>query len=173
MLMIFITNSGYLRYALDYVKACAVPMIFVNSVTVALAALFVGRIENDVSEVRLIPTVSSQYQRGLIAVVIVCFVFMTGITYFIEQQVSKSDYFDMIGMTIYETYIEAVDVVNDRILNTAKEVAEDYYFDLKQMDIEWLANYYGVREIMVLDQDGVVIDSNSKECVGYDFKSDP
>ena len=173
MLMIFITNSGYLRYALDYVKACAVPMIFVNSVTVALAALFVGRIENDVSEVRLIPTVSSQYQRGLIAVVIVCFVFMTGITYFIEQQVSKSDYFDMIGMTIYETYIEAVDVVNDRILNTAKEVAEDYYVDLKQMDIEWLANYYGVREIMVLDEDGIVIDSNSKECVGYDFKSDP
>ena len=166
MLMIFITNSGYLRFALDYVKACSVPMIAVNSLTVALAAVFVGRIENDISEVRLIPTVSSQYQRGLIAVVLVCFFMTTGITYNIEQQVSKSDYFDMIGMTIYETYIEAADVVNDRILNTAKEIAEDYFIDLKQMDIEWLASYYGVREIMILDGNGLVIDSNSQECLG-------
>ena len=171
MLMIFITNTDYLRYALDYVKACAVPMILVNSITVALAAMFVGRIEKDISEVRLIPTVSSQYQRGLIAVVIVCFFMTTGITFYIEQQVSKSDYFDIIGMTIYETYIEAADVVNERILNTAKEVAEDYYVDLKQMDIEWLANYYGVREIMILDKEGVVINSNAEECIGYDFKS--
>ena len=173
MLMIFITNGEYLRHALDYVKACAVPMITVNSITVGLASLFIGRIENDVSEVRLIPTVSSQYQRGLIAVVIICFILTSSITYYIELQVSKSDYFDMIGMTMYQTYLDATDAVNDKMLNTAREIAEDYYIDLKQMDIDWLAKYYGVREIMIVDNEGTITDTNMEGGLGFNLQDDP
>jgi len=170
MILIFVTNLSGVKYAFDYVRACSVPMILVNSVVVGLAAFFIQRIERDTKQINVIPTISTQYQNSLIVVVFIGFIFTSFFVYFLQRQISINDTFDLMALNTYDAYADLLDQVNDRMYQVTTEIAEDYYFDLKGTDLKWLSWYYGVKNIMIVDKDGIITESSDESFLGKNLK---
>ena len=159
MIMIFMTNLDNIKVAFDYVQACTLPMVLINSITVGLAGLLIHRIEKESLQKEIIPTISSQFQRSLSIVVVCGFILTTTMTYIIERQLSLIDTFNQMIDAIIDVYVDGDDRVSERMYRNAREIGEDYYYDLKY-DISWLTDYYDVTETVIADNDGNVIDSS-------------
>ncbi|MBP5278905.1 MAG: hypothetical protein J6Z03_00340, partial [Erysipelotrichaceae bacterium] len=159
MIMIFMTNLDNIKVAFDYVQACTLPMVLINSITVGLAGLLIHRIEKESLQKEIIPTISSQFQRSLSIVVVCGFILTTTMTYIIERQLSLIDTFNQMIDAIIDVYVDGDDRVSERMYRNAREIGEDYYYDLKY-DISWLTDYYDVTETVIADKDGNVIDSS-------------
>ena len=170
MIMIFLTNLEYVKTAFAYVETCSGPMISITALTVGLAAFFVQRIERESLNKRAIPTISSQYQRSLITVVVVGFIVTTATTYTIERQLSLIDTFNETIDSSLEVYTDGLGRLNERMETMAREIAEDYYHDLNY-DIDWLANYYGVDDVIIFDTDGNVLESTNKDYIGKNIRN--
>ena len=169
MIMIFLTNLTNVKVAFEYVQACSIPMILVNSLTVGMAAFLIQRIEKESLNKKSIPTISSQYQRSLIAVVVVGFVITTATTYIIERQISLIDTFNETIDSIIEVYVDGSGRLDERLYTMAREIGEDYYHDLNY-DLDWLANYYSVNDIIIFDEKGFVMESTNRDYVGKDIR---
>ncbi|MBQ6493769.1 MAG: SpoIIE family protein phosphatase [Erysipelotrichaceae bacterium] len=172
MVMIIMTNVYDIRFVFNYVEACSQPMIIVNSVTVGLTAFLLQRIENDVTEIKPIPTISSQYQNNLILVVIVGLLLTYIMTRNVQRHLANRDFFDLVALNAGDVYGEVQSNINYSMIRTAREIAEDYYVDLKGKDLSWLASYYGVTEAMVVNDEGIVIDSSEPAYFGADLNKD-
>lgn len=170
MIMIFLTNLEYVKTAFTYVQTCSGPMILINAITVGLAAFFIQRIERESLNKRAIPTLSSQYQRSLIAVVVAGFIVTTSTTYVIERQLSLIETFNETIDSILEVYSDGEGRLNERMQTMAKEIAEDFYHDLNY-DIDWLCNYYGVDDVVIFDTDGNILESTNKSYLGKNIKN--
>ena len=170
MIMIFLTNLEYVKTAFTYVQTCSGPMITINAITVGLVAFFIQRIERESLNKKAVPTISSQYQRSLIAVVVAGFIVTTATTYIIERQLSLIDIFNKTIDGILEVYTDGQGRLNERMQTMAREIAEDFYHDLNY-DIDWLANYYGVDDVVIFDTDGNVLESTNRDYLGKNIKN--
>ena len=65
-----------------------------------------------------------------------------------------------------DSYNDVMSQVRSEHLRITREIAEDYFYDLKGQDAAWLADYYGVSEVMIINKDGNVIDSNHAGHIG-------
>ena len=169
MIMIFMTNLDFVRTAFDYVQVCSGPMILINAFTVGLAAFFIQRIEKESLNRKAISTISSQYQRSLIIVVVVGFIVTTATTYTIEKQISIVDTFNEAIDSTLEVYVDGLGRLDEKVQTMAREIAEDYYHDLNY-DLDWLANYYGVNDVIIFDKQGNVLESTYKDYLEKNVK---
>ena len=172
MILIFITNLNNVTYAFEYVKVCSAPMILINSITVSLVAFFINRIEKETQEKQSIPTISSQYQKYLILVVVIGFLITSIITFVIERQISIIDTYNQMVLNIDDLHEDVKNNVDYQIYRTATEIGEDYYHDLDIESIKWLADYYRVSEIFIVDKNGIVIDSTNDNLINFNLSID-
>ncbi len=169
MIMIFMTNLSNIKMAFEYVQVCTMPMLLINSITVGLAGLIIQRIEKESLDKKIVPTISSQYQKSLSIVVVAGFILTTSMTYVIERQLSLIDTFNQMIDAIFEVYSDGTERVDDRMYIMAKEIGEDYYYDLKY-DIGWLADYYGVKGAIIADEKGKILDASDKRYLDKSLK---
>jgi len=165
MIMIFMTNLDFVKVAFDYVQTCSGPMIILNALTVGLAAFFIQRIERESLNKKAIPTISSQYQSSLIVVVVIGFIVTALTNYTIERQISLVDSFNETLDSILEVYVDGTGRLDERMYTMSKEIADDYYHDLNY-DLNWLANYYDVKDVIIFNKEGNVIESSNKAYIG-------
>ncbi len=165
MIMIFMTNLDFVKVAFDYVQTCSGPMITLNALTVGLAAFFIQRIERESLNKKAIPTISSQYQSSLIVVVVIGFIVTALTNYTIERQISLVDSFNETLDSILEVYVDGTGRLDERMYTMTKEIADDYYHDL-DYDLNWLANYYDVKDVIIFNKEGDVIEASNKAYIG-------
>ena len=165
MIMIFMTNLDFVKVAFDYVQTCSGPMIILNALTVGLAAFFIQRIERESLNKKAIPTISSQYQSSLIVVVVIGFIVTALTNYTIERQISLVDSFNETLDSILEVYVDGTGRLDERMYTMSKEIADDYYHDLNY-DLNWLANYYDVKDVIIFNKEGNVIEASNKAYIG-------
>jgi len=165
MIMIFMTNLDFVKVAFDYVQTCSGPMIILNALTVGLAAFFIQRIERESLNKKAIPTISPQYQSSLIVVVVIGFIVTALTNYTIERQISLVDSFNETLDSILEVYVDGTGRLDERMYTMSKEIADDYYHDLNY-DLNWLANYYDVKDVIIFNKEGNVIESSNKAYIG-------
>ena len=165
MIMIFMTNLDYVKVAFDYVQTCSGPMITLNSLAVGLAAFFIHRIEKESLNKKVIPTISSQYQSSLIIVVVVGFVITAATSYTIERQISLIDSFNETIDSIIEVYVDGTGGHDEKMYSMSKEIADDFYHDLNY-DLNWLADYYDVKDIIIFDKEANALEATVKGYVG-------
>ncbi len=170
MVMIFVTNIDDVKTAFSYILVCSPPMIIINSLSVGLSALMIRMIENDTRGKKELPTISARYQRSLIYIVVSGVLLTSAFTYAVERQVAIMDTFEMMLLNAIDAYNDVMAQVERYHLRVTKEIGEDYFFDLTEKDIEWLADYYGFAEIVICNSDGKVEDSNVKGYVGKNVR---
>ncbi|MBQ1483325.1 MAG: SpoIIE family protein phosphatase [Erysipelotrichaceae bacterium] len=166
MVMIFLTNTYDIRLAFEYIKVCSVPMILVNALSVAFSCFILRMMEKDIEGKKVLPTIATQYQRSLILVVILGFIVTSLFTYIVQRQVTIVNTFEVMLLNASDAYNDVMSQVRNDHLRITREVGEDYFYDLKDQGVDWLANYYDVSEILILNSKGIVIDSNNAGHIG-------
>lgn len=170
MAMIFITNMDDAKTAFSYILMCSSPMIIINSLAVGLSALLIRMIDNDTRGEEELPTISAKYQHTLIYVVLIGLFLTSAFTYFVQRQVAIMDSFETMLLNAVDAYNDVMAQVERHHLRVTKEIGEDYYYDLTEKGVDWLADYYGFAEIVICDADGRIEDSNVKGYIGKNIR---
>ncbi|MBQ6217501.1 MAG: SpoIIE family protein phosphatase [Erysipelotrichaceae bacterium] len=166
MAMIFLTNSNDIATAFEYISICSPPMILINALTVSFSCFMLRMMERDIEGKKFLPTIAFQFQRSLILIVMLGFVLTSAFTYVVQRQVAISNTFEMMLLNAWDSYNDVMSQVRSEHLRITREIAEDYFYDLSDQGVEWLADYYGVSEILIVNKDGNVIDSNHAGHIG-------
>ena len=172
MLMIFFTNLDDLKIAFSYVEAIALPMIAINSLSVALTAFILDSSWNDIKERQKIHarSISHQFQRILVGVVALGFIASTFFGIFLQGRVSEKETRDLLYLNIQDVVEDLREECDSTLLNinhiVVKELKDDPDSNLKEM-----ADRFNIAEIDVVDGNGIITASSKDDNVGFDMSS--
>jgi len=108
MLMIFLTNMNDVKTAYETASKVVIPMIIANTLIATLTSLFIWLISKEFkNKEKSTDKISTKIQLNLFSIVSFVFVLTLIFTYFIEDNIAKSD---------------ASSLINDNITDVVKEV---------------------------------------------------
>ena len=170
MSMIFLTHTNDIATAFEYIKLCAAPMITLNTLSVTFSAMMVNMIDNDRRGHKMLPTVTSVYQSYLIIIVMIGLVVSGFFTYYVQKRIAISDAFEVMLVSSVDSYNDVIDQVAANQVRETKEIAEDIFYDMPSSTINWLASYYNVAEIDVVNYNGLIVKSSIPSHVDCNIK---
>ena len=170
MLMIFFTNINDIKTAFNYVYACTIPMVVINTFAVGIAVLVTKQLDrrhafdNDKT-----PSISVKFLRYQIIIVLIAFISTTLIDYGIQKKISSDDTYELLILNINDVEGEMNDQVDKTILQINRMVA-NHIINEPDADLNELKDRYEVDEICVVDKNGIVIKSSIPEDIGFNMK---
>lgn len=172
MLMIFITNMLDIKNAFYFVEACSIPMILVNGVAVAGAVYLINVLDKGKTiDFTNSQTLSVKFQKQLTAVVLVAFVATTVFAYSLQSEIAKNDTKNELTISINDVVNNVVSQCDESLLKANKLVVSDLR-DNPEADLIALRNKYGVKEIHIIDEHGIIIASTDEKYLNYDMSYD-
>ena len=189
MLLVFITHMDEIAKAFDIVKACAVPMIIANGLSVTAAVLFVTIVGKDKS-VKKYQTkqIIQTFSASLFICVIVAFFVTSAFTYILQSRVSQTDVSNSLSMNVedvnsdiknaseehmleisrtlkHELEREGLDTIPENISESKREELRDY--------LNSYIDSYRITEINIIDKNGIISLSTNKDFDNFNMGSDP
>lgn len=176
MLMIFFTNMGDVQQAFTFVKACSVPMILANAFSVMLSLLAVSLMGKEKLHLqREYKKLSQSFSRWLLLVVFAVFCVTSVFIYILQTSFSASDNEALLTLNIEDVKADIKDASDENLLELTRGVAAD--IDAAAAVNNSLLVEISAKpgndfsEINVVDEDGVIICSTTREYVGFDMAS--
>ena len=165
MILIFITNMGNSSEAFEFVKGATIPMIIGNAVAVGAAIVIVSLLSHD----RFIPRKSNEkiantFQRWLLACIAVAFIITSSFTYILQNGMVKIETQEVFTTAINDVEA-AVKGKSDAQLRGIAEAVRDEYENSDGTSLSALADKYGVAEINIVRDDGIITDSNDASMI--------
>lgn len=174
MLMIFITNTGDISAAFNYVQVCTGPMVVVNSAAAGLAVYALSRIKEQ-SAVQTgekhIPSISRIFQQRLIWTVFAAYIITFLFTYSLQTDVSRENTMRMFFQNLADAATDLTDQCNDSMQKTAQIISDHIKSDA-EVNLTQLKQRYEVGEINIVDEEDNIIRSSEDGNVGKLFNSD-
>ena len=169
--MVFITNMATPERAMVVVKACSAPMIIANGVSVMLAAITLTLLAKDgifdfafrQDRVRISQTI----QRWLLATVVLAFAVTSYFVYSLQDQIAASQTDSLLSLALDETASDIRDASDQNMLTLAKKVANE----AQHTKLSSIAAWYGITEISIIDENGIITESTNPNFVGFDMAS--
>ena len=169
--MVFITNMATPEKAMTVVKACSVPMIIANGVSVMLAATVLTLLAKDGifsfgfkrDRVRISQTI----QRWLLATVVLAFAVTSYFVYSLQDRIAVSQTDSLLSLALDETAADILDASDQNMLVLAQKVAGE----VETADLSSIAARYSIAEISVADKNGIITDSTNPNFIGFDMAS--
>jgi len=182
MLLVFITHMTNIEKAFDIVKACAVPMILANGLSVMVAVLFITLVSKEkiISKYKK-RQITQTFSASLLICVVVAFVITSGFTYILQDSVSHSDVNNSLTMNIEDVEADIKNASDQYILDVARTLKYDIEHvgldtipdDITEEEREELRSelimfkdVYKISEINVVNTEGIISLSTNKD---YDF----
>ncbi len=187
MLLIFVTNMTDIQGAFTFVQRVSLPMILANSLSVTVSAVLLTLFEREKLIVIRRRTIAQIFETLLFICVAVAFAATSVFTYFLQDNIVKSDTkrtLSMVTRDVTEDIREASDL---KLLESARSVAgeltnSDFQFVQDMFDeiapgsgeellFAILAAY--ADEINVVNENGIIVKSTNEEYVTqkYDMHS--
>ena len=166
--MVFITNMATPAQAIAVVKACSVPMITANGVSVMLATLTISLLAKESlfpkrDQVRISQTI----QRWLLITVTLAFAATSIFVFSFQDTVARSQADLLLTQAIDEIESDVRDSSDINLLTITRKISRE----LEEMPLEELAARYNVSEINIADGQGVIIESTEPDFIGFSFSS--
>lgn len=169
MLMIFFTNMNDVSTAFGFVKRCTVPMVIGNGVAVGLAVLLVCVIGKEKTEKhKSQKQISQTFQTWLLICIVVAFAFTSIFTSVLQTRMSETETESVIEINLRDVYQDIADASNENLLSKTEKISAEY---LKGASVTELAKKYNVIEVNIIDENGIIINSNNRQYIGYDMSS--
>ena len=169
--MVFITNMATPEKAMAVVNACSVPMIIANGVSVMLAAMVLTLLAKDGifsfgfrrDRVRISQTI----QRWLLVTVILAFAVTSYFVYSLQDRIASSQTDSLLSLALDETSADILDASDQNMLVLARKVADE----VENVKLSSIAAWYGIAEISIVDENGIITESTNPNFIGFDFAS--
>ena len=175
MLLVFLTNAGDIQRAFTVVQICAVPMIAANSISVMLSIVAItwlvkrnSRYERDDNQKE---NISQTFQRWLLICVVVAFGVTTLFNHAFQSQIAYATADYTLRANIDDVCKDIDDVSDRNLLNITNGIAEVLPESINQEALCQLAEQFGVTEINIVDENGIITISTDPYLVGFDMSS--
>ncbi|MCQ2602823.1 MAG: hypothetical protein MJ193_02720, partial [Clostridia bacterium] len=189
--MVFITNIDDPVKAMGVVKACTLPMVLANSLSVFVASIALSLLASGknlfkkrTGQVRISQTI----QGWLLGVVLVAFAVTTVFVGFLQNGLADEQTNSLLDTSLTEISNDIKDTSNNNLLDKAHTVAtrindsqypldeipdvlDDYVKERVTNIIRGIALNYDISEISIANKEGIIIASTVEEFVGFDFHS--
>ena len=173
LLMVFVTNMDDANHAIVFVRSCTLPMVLANALSVLLATLLVTaasaegsfRIFKKRDETPVFETI----QRAMTCAIIFCLILSCLFVYRLEDNLSIQQTKDLLQNSLKEAGEELEDQIDDYMLDICELLKKDW--ESGDQDLNELADWYNVQEIYIVDEHGIITDSNDEKNIGYDMSS--
>ena len=173
MLMVFVTNMNDPITAFNVVKACTVPMVLINSLSVTFATFLISKFEknNTYTDKDKQVTLSQKFQKALLILVVGALLVTEIFTYIIQTNIALNDTKNLISLNI-EDVVNSVDNISDKnLLLITKDIGSRITDKTTDAELSMIAKRYDVAEINIVDKNGYIIKSTNSDFIGWDMSS--
>ncbi len=174
MLMIFFTNANDPSTAFNFVKICSLPMMLCNGFSVGAAVLVISLLGKDKDAVQFGKRhISRTFQMWLFICIVVAYVLTSTYTYMLQSQMSNTETETVIKTSIDDVNQDIHDTSDENLLNKTNLVKSDYLAssDKSEAFLQTLADKYHVAEIHIVDDNGIIVNTNAPRYLGFDMAS--
>lgn len=167
--MVFITNMKTPTEAMAVVRACTVPMVAANGVSVMFAAIALAVLSKEriISKDRNGIRISQTVQRWLLVTVLLAFAATSYFVFGLQDKIAVSQTDTLLQLALDEVVEDIYDTSDRNLLALAQKVYEEKAL----ISLDLIAQRYDVAEISVIDQNGIITDSTHRSFIGYDMAS--
>lgn len=174
MLLIFITNMDNSSYAFEFVKGATLPMIIGNGIAVGLAILIVTLFSREgLFKKKETEGIANTFQRGLLICIVVAFLATSAFTYVLQNGIVEIETQEIFTSAINDVEADVREKSDEQLRMIAEKVKEEYEDPANVKSLKELAAAYDIKDINVVDENGIIVDSLEPTYKGYDMNSDP
>lgn len=172
MLLIFITNMDDVYNAYRIVKSCALPMIICNSLSVMLSLFFIALIGKERIKITFKnKQILNVFQLVLLACVIVAFTATMLFTYSLQTEIANADTENLLMLNLQDLDNDVKQATDDNLLRKTRQIATIVDMTTPIERLEQLLVEYNIAEINIIDENGIVVNSTTKDYLNYDMAS--
>jgi len=172
MLMIFFTNMNDVSTAFGFIRNCTLPMVIGNGITVGAAVGLVSLIGKAGTKTREAQKtqkqISQTFQIWLLLCIIVAFIVTSIFTSVVQTRMSETQTEAVIEINLGDVYRDISDASDKNLLDKVSDIRREY---LEGETVNTLAKKYNVIEVNIIDENGVISNTNNVEYVGYEMAS--
>lgn len=165
--MVFLTNLSDVERAMAVVKICSLPMILANGIGTFVPILIVNFLSDEKKDNKKVRTISQNIQTGLLISVMVIFVITTAFNYRMQSQITDEQVKSQLTQSILDIEADVEDTTGNSLL----EITRDITKKINKYDLATLAEEYGVAEISIVDENGIIVESTTPKFINFDMHS--
>ena len=174
MLMIFLTNMTDARTAFSFVRACSLPMVAINGLSVMFAGVllsFLAGKERKGSRHDL-KNISQSFQRWLLICVTAGFLMTTIFTWALQTELAENEAHDLVKLNLEDVRQDILDASNENLLELAESISIriNSVANADSALLMALARKYNVAEINLIDSNGIITASTHSDFLNYDMR---
>ena len=172
MILIFLTNMDNSSRAFDFVKGATAPMMLGNSVAVGLSIVLVSIFSHEhFFRKRTAEGIAHTFQRRLLSCIVVAYLVTSTFTLFLQGGMAQIETQEVFTVAINDVEAAVREKSNRQLLEIAEQVRWEYE-NAPTIDLPGLAEKHGIKEINVVDENGIIINSTETDVINnYDMNS--
>lgn len=174
MLMIFLTNMSDVHTAFSFVRACSLPMVAINGLSVMLAGALLSLLSEKErqSSRHNLKNISQSFQRWLLMCVTAGFLMTTVFTWALQTELAKNDANELIRLNIEDVREDILEASNKNLLELTREIASriDFTDRTNAKLLKTLKKEFDVAEINIINQNGILTLSTHNDFLNYDMR---
>lgn len=174
MLMIFLTNMSDVHTAFSFVRACSLPMVAINGLSVMLAGALLSLLSEKErkSSRHNLKNISQSFQRWLLMCVTAGFLMTTVFTWALQTELAKNDANELIRLNIEDVREDILEASNKNLLELTREIASriDFTDRTNVKLLKTLKKEFDVAEINIINQNGIITLSTHNDFLNYDMR---
>ena len=174
MLMIFLTNMSDVHTAFSFVRACSLPMVAINGLSVMLAGALLSLLSEKErkSSRHNLKNISQSFQRWLLMCVTAGFLMTTVFTWALQTELAKNDANELIRLNIEDVREDILEASNKNLLELTREIASriDFTDRTNVKLLKTLKKEFDVAEINIISQNGIITVSTHNDFLNYDMR---
>ena len=171
MILIFITNMDNSSRAFEFVKGATWPMIFGNSLAVGVSIIVVSIVSRErFFKKRTSEGIANTFQRRLLSCIVVAYLITSSFTLILQNGMAQIETQEVFTAAINDVEATVREKSNLHLLAIAEQVKADYERDT-DVSLDALTEKYGIKEINIVDESGIIVSSTEADSIGYDMKA--
>ena len=169
MILIFITNMDNSSQAFEFVKGATAPMMLGNSIAVGVSIILVTLFSGErFLKKRSSEGIANTFQRRLLSCIVIAYLITSTFTLILQNGMAQIETQEVFTVSINDVEDAVREKSNQHLLEIAEQVKQEYE-NSEAASIYELTERYGIKEINIVDGDGIITDSTETDSIGYDM----
>ena len=175
MILIFITNMDNSSQAFEFVKGATGPMMLGNSIAVGVSIILVSLFSREgFFRKKTSEGIANTFQRRLLACIVIAYLITSTFTLVLQNGMAQIETQEVFTVSMNDVEETVRNKSNQHLLSIVKQVKQEYENNttVSPADLEELAEKYGIKEINVVNSNGVITNSTELDVINnYDMNS--
>ena len=172
MILIFLTNMDNSSQAFEFVKGATIPMVIGNAVAVGCAIIIVALLSHErFTKNKGSERIANTFQRWLLVCIVVAYLVTSTFTFILQNGMVRVETQEVFTTAMNDIEADVKGKSDAHLLDIAKKVGAEYEIN-QNASLQFLAEKYGIKEINVVNSDGIITDSTEPDVINnYDMNS--